>query len=484
MLNKLTGTPDIPQIEETLRSIRPTPGVRFYQRMENVPWKRGRTLNEGENRMKRRYIVSAIAALVLVITAVLAITPAGRALANELLQFFTRSQGNTLPLPPDQVMPVVPTSTQEPPYTLPLLPAAQVNSQTATPRATSTLPAPPAGSEQDIQPLADIQSARSLAGFGWGEPAQLPRDYRMTGIQFDPIQQAVILRYVSPRAGSGEFFQITQGKNLAPFSVGANAQVEKVSLGQAQAEFVRGGWFTPNGATQSTWEKDANVYTLRWQAGETMITIVFFVNETFSPAYLEKEEMLAVGRSLMCCEGGPANPVGQVSTPVQKFTYDQAIESFAGVEKAAGRDLLEPGLLPAGLAFSHARYDADNDSIMLFYGSFAPDKIRSNGPVLLINTGPDPSPVGDYDRQYYPPEAIQEASVHGQPAQVTLGYLETGTAQPGQPEPTPAWKSGPITISIRWSENGRVYVLRFQGSYSQNAQVSVEDMLKVAESMH
>jgi hypothetical protein len=632
MLHKFTETPDLSQLEEILHSIQPAPGERFYQRMENAPWRTGRALTEGANRMKRRPIISAIVVLVLALAAVLAISPAGKALANEILQFFTRSQSNTVMLPPDQVMPVVPTPTPEPPYDLSLLPAVQVNAQTATPPLAPTLLPPATG--QPIQALADIRMAKSLVDFDLYEPASLPRDYRLTGIQFDSVQQAVILKYASPRAGSGEFFSVTQGKNLTPFSVGANAQVEKVSLGQAQAEFVRGSWFTPNGAAEATWQNDANISTLRWQAGEIGISVVFFTNETFSPAYLEKEEMLAVGRSLTRCTqddpaaysacklsqaaaaagftpwqfpqppagmafqstdyqpgvtaiwyaqgasqigllqskqdftqlenngwqsvpeeavqtvtvggqpgeyvkgsfiarpgesqavwdpdspaerlrwkngewwfqmlkwGDPAlspqeladlaaqvtpEPPSEVTatphtSPGQKCTYDQAFDSIASVEEVLGRHLPAPALLPEGLAFSHARCDTQGGYAMFFYGKFAADKFHSEGAVLTIAIG-SAHPAAPADSPYYPPEARQTAAVHGQPAQVTLGHLETGAIEAGKPDPTPVWKADPSSLAVAWSEQGQDISMRFYGGYNQGARLSVEDLLKIAESL-
>ena len=58
----------------------------------------------------------------------------------------------------------------------------------------------------------DRMTARSLAGFTLLEPAALPKDYRLKNIRYDPDLQAVIMSYVSPKAGTGEFFLHHPGK--------------------------------------------------------------------------------------------------------------------------------------------------------------------------------------------------------------------------------------------------------------------------------
>ena len=296
--------PSLDEIEQLLHSVQPHPGERFYQRMAKAPWVEAKLHPEGDVNMKRTLYATtcALAITLLVVAIVLAVTPAGRAFAEGLFHFFARSQSNTLPLPPEQIMAPLPTSTPQPTRALALLPAGQVIALTPTPTAT---PEPPVVSDE-MQNLTIVE-ARSYADFDLYEPASLPRDYRLTRIAYDPEQQAVQLFYASPQAGAGEFFQITEGKKLAPFSVGASAKVEKVNVQGQPAEFVRGQWFVYDGASESVWEDNANVYTLRWQADEITISIVFFVNEEFSPAFLTQAEMLAAGESLARCDTADAN---------------------------------------------------------------------------------------------------------------------------------------------------------------------------------
>lgn len=46
------------------------------------------------------------------------------------------------------------------------------------------------------------------------------------------------------------------------------------------------------------------------------------------------------------------------------------------MEAEKGLAVLEPGLLPVELPFNHARYEPTTRNMMLYYGSFAPDRMR------------------------------------------------------------------------------------------------------------
>jgi hypothetical protein len=629
-MSREQNTPNTDQIEKLLRSIQPLPGKRFYHHMMHAPWKNRPLENEGKLKMNQKSQTFKIAAVVMAISLIIIITPIGRVFANEVVQFFARVQSNVLHLSPDQVSEPVPTITPEPTRALPLLPAEQVAQITST----ATPFSEPVQPQEPMQNLSIVE-ARYYAGFDLFEPTDMPRDYRLTQITYDPIQQAVQLRYASPRAGSGEFFQITQGKNLEPFSVGSTAQVETISIGEYPAEFVRGGWFVANGSDEAVWENDSGTYTLRWQVNEITISIEFFVNDSFYPAYLERDEMLALANSLTHCDktdsktyytcaisqaaaaagftpwqfptapqglnfkhidyqpgrtalwysGGagelgvlqsqqnfatpeenswfsvPASAIQSVMISGQpgeyvrgefksrpgeseavwdpdldlermrwkngawwfqivkwgepvlsleeltdlagQITADAALvqagrqqepveeesgfatvyNSVAEVETAAGFDVLEPGLLPEGLPFSHARCESAGGTVMLFYGSFAADKMHANGPLLLIGETPLSKVVGDAP-DMYPPEALESIEVNGYPGQLIKGTLFAGMAEPGQPTPAPKWDSESAILTLTWKTADRFFSIQFDPTPGQGARLSRQDLLQIAASLH
>jgi hypothetical protein len=623
-------SPDINQIEKILHSIQALPGDRFYQRMALAPWKDNSNELEGGPKMNLKFkYIWVITLILLTLLITLALSPVGSVLADEVLQFFKRAQGNTLPLPPEQVIQALPsTTTPEPTYALTLLPAAQITHIAAT----DTITPNPEIDTKDLQNL-NINTASNYAGFDIYQPLEMPRDYRLTSINYLPEQQAVSLRYASPRASSGEFFMITEGKNIPPLSVGIDAKVETVLIDSIEAEFVRGQWFVPNGSTESVWENNAEIYTLRWQINEITISLEFFLNDTFYPAYLKQDEMLAIARSLKRCskvdtahECGvrqasaavdftpwqlPAAPDGftfqsvdyqadqtaiwyandtgkigifqsyqdfsthkgettwpsappqaiqnvtmkglaaeyvrgefilpvgsneavwNADSPLERLRWKNGEDWFqiikwgkpilgrgllsrlaeelnassnqvwsgpqhlptdeqditnassriSDIETIAKFDILEPGMLPDELPFSHARFEPVSRSVMLFYGRYAADKIHADGPTLLIIENPLSQQGQDLDSSY-PPEAIETVQVNGYSGQIIKGTLFTNMPESGKPTPTPIWKPESQNLTLQWKTKDRFYSIHFNTTGNSGARLSVEDLIKIAESLH
>ena len=625
MSDQLKKTPDIAQIEELLHSIRPEPGALYHHRMASAPWTAAATRKKGVFRMKRKYRFAVVVAVVLILAAVFAITPVGSVLAGQIIHFFARTQGNTLPLSEDQILAPVPSATPEPTRVLALQPADQV----VAPTKTATPVPEPEFSPDELQDL-DLMAAEAAVGFDLYQPVRLPRDYRLDRIFYDPQRQAVGLRYVSPQAGSGEFFQITEGRDLEPLSVGPEAKIEVVDIGGINAEFVQGSWFVANGADEATWESKAEVYTLRWQVEDITVSAEFFLNESYSPAYLEQDEMLALAQDLVRCSSNenfdclvsqasaaagftpwqfPAAPLGmsfqsvdyrpdltalQYGNGMDQLTLLQSTHDFAaqeegswfsvapdairsvtiagnpgeyvkgqfmaavgeveaawdpdalverlrwkngdwwfqiirigafspdvqvlvdlagevtqdvsqgaaanpqdlsqtinqqpdlfvdvtGLETRAGFNVLEPDLLPEGLTFSHARYEPFFGGTMLFYGSFAPDKMHVNGSVLVISQVPR-AKADIENTGHYPPEALQEVLVGGSPGFFMQGSIETFMSEPGQPTPEPVWHAEDGTLMLTWKTEDMTFTIRFSPS-SGGGRITREEMLKIAESL-
>lgn len=566
---------------------------------------------------------AAAAALALVILAALIISPAGSVLADEVQHFFDRIQGNSIPLAPDEIFTPMPSATPAPTHALPLVPAEGITQ--ATPTAT---PAPAASlQEGDLQDMS-LMEAEAAVGFDLYEPLKLPRDYRLTRITYDPQRQAASLWYASPQAGSGEFILLTQGRHLEPLSVGADAQVETAAVGPYSAEFVRGTWFTANGASQKTWVNDAEVYTLRWQAEDVVFSMQFMLNEPISPAFLERDEMLAAAQALARCpsggdqscpiqqaaaaagftpwqfsavppgfsflrvdyrpgltslwygkgaeqlhllqstqgfggeEAGPWNsasadeiqtvmvagqpaeyvrgqylaaagetqaawdaqaPIArlrwqngawwfQIVRTGQRLPQAQELASLAGslaavpaqpptgsqptpdasasqmaeagnlaeVQAKVSFPILKPGVLPEGLAFSHARYEPFSGAVMLFYGSFAPDRLRANGPVLMVSEAPGVR-ISHVDGEF-PPEAIQQVTVNGFPGQLVAGMLTTGPHDPGTPAPTPVWDASSGVYILVWSTDSMSFAVQFNPA-GREVRLTPQEMIQIAESL-
>lgn len=197
-------------IEYLLRSIQPEPGKRYYQKMANAPWMETQTSRQPA--WGKTYRFAALAAGILVLAAALLATPAGNVVANEILQFFTRAQGNVLPVPTDQYVLPIPSPTPAPTRALALLPAEQVAKTTPTPQPTATAyPGMPAE--------LSLVEAEAIAGFDLYEPLRLPRDYRLKRITYNTYHQAIEMEYTSPRAATGEFSRLLRGRISFPLQL-------------------------------------------------------------------------------------------------------------------------------------------------------------------------------------------------------------------------------------------------------------------------
>jgi hypothetical protein len=91
------------KIEQQLNALQPSPTQNFYRRMARAPW------TPAAIARRRTYVVTGLT--VMLVVALLAFTPQGRAWAQEILRFFTRAASDTLPVTPQPL-----TVTQDPGY--------------------------------------------------------------------------------------------------------------------------------------------------------------------------------------------------------------------------------------------------------------------------------------------------------------------------------------------------------------------------------
>ena len=465
------------QIEELLRTIRPEPGENYRQRMGLAPWIG--SLNAKNKNQGRKYSFAAAATALLIIAVFILATPAGNVFANEVLRFFSRAGGDALPAPTELISTPAPTNTPEPQYGLGLVPAEHV--VRPTPTTTPTM----VGAPQE----SALTEAEAAAGFNLYEPLRLPRDYNLVRVSYDEIRQGVYMEYKSPRAGTNEFFYIFQGRNLEPFEIGASAKTETVQIGDYSAEIVRGSWFTPAGSIEQIWVNTPETYFLRWQAADVYIEMGFLFNETFMPAYLTRDEILTLASELVrcpsteidTCDGSHVIPGRQPTPP--EVDDRAAYLSVAEVESLAGFDILEPGLLPEALFFSHARFSPSGKFVWLDYGDFAGDLMHFRGPTLRISqlVRQSASSISSGD---YPPEAVENVVVNGYPGIITFGRLFTNAATPGQPTPSPIWQAETGDIAVKWMTETMIYFISFTPGYPGSERLSKQNLIRIAESLH
>lgn len=451
-------SPSIPEVERMLEELAPEVPVSFDNRIQNAPWRQGTKQSAGKPRL--RLVYSAVIAATLLLVAGM-LTPAGRTFASELLEYFIPGDTDTQPLPSDQIFSAAPTHAQEPEKPAVLVPADQVQPSALAEELMVT-------NSQGIT----LEKAAELAGFTPIQPAALPRDYELKRVTYLEDSQAVSLQYGPPNP-SFEMITILESRQLKPVNVGASAKIEEIDLAGIKAEMVSGLWLAAAGASEQTWINMDYVNRIRWQQEGLDIEIYFMLNEPSSPTALTREEQLQTARSMV--------DTTLVSLPSAATNeVNKAYEHIAEIQKLVNYAILQPGLLPDGLPFSHARLLGNN--LMLYYGPFAADKVRSVGDVLLIteeNTTAALDEALNARIAKFPASATVRTMVNGTDAILYYGNMET---EAGQSAPDAKWKDeGEIMLFFK---NGDLLIgIHFDPWHRGGTRLLAEDLVKIAESL-
>lgn len=228
---------------------------------------------------------------VLMILLVMFATPQGRALAQEILHFFTRAPSDTLPLQSFQLthLPTLDLSTPTPDRR----PTPAGAKGTVLPTLDSIMPTPDPASIIDANQT--VQEVEKRAGFEVLEPAYLPNIISFTGASFDPEHHIarIFYRYwdTNGLVLREEPYQTNDNCELCGV-VGASAAVETVQIGNVTGEYAEGVWsLTENGPV---WDPNPYLKTLRWQANGMAFELLYMG----PPSSVTKEEMIAIAKSL------------------------------------------------------------------------------------------------------------------------------------------------------------------------------------------
>lgn len=463
---KANNTPSISELEVMLEDLSPEIQYSQISRLKNAPWAQPKPDEAGK--LKLRFVYSALLLAMLVITATM-FTPAGQAFARRLMEFFIPGDTNTQPLPGDQVEAVPPALTPEPIRAVVLLPANQVISPTLEP---TSQPVDMPGIVQAIT----LEQAAELAGFDPIQPAALPRDYVLQQVNYWEDANAVSLYYAPPQGGD-EFINIVESLKIqTPMEVGASAKLEKHDLNGVSAEMVSGLWLTKPGASEKTWVDLDYVNRMRWKQDEVYIEMYFMLNQPESPARLSKEEQIQTAKSMV--------DRSLLSLPAPTLTLaDTAFTSVAEIQQFVDFPILQPALLPENMPFSHARLLGD--TLVLFYGAFSQDKIRTTGDVLTVSEYMAEGSLEESLKDLiddYPAEAMSVATVNGLDAVVFKGSINTEAAEAGKPTPPSAW-ADEGELGLFYKQDNQMFAIHFRPGANSGLRLTVSDLQKIAESM-
>ncbi len=399
------------------------------------------------------YISIAVVAMTIIFLS----SPQGQATAQSLLRFFTRAGSDSLPLPADVATQAIPTTITPAPTRL--LPLVEAKTPPASTSAATPLPEG-ARRQQDgsiwavslaeIQPVVDF-AIRSLPS--------APRGYALTDVIYLPSGGLVQQIYKYHPYQSGEMFIFSQQTTPPEDVIGQSAAAEQIEIDGRPVEVVEGSWFTAADADQQQWAADAPVHTFRWQQDGFTFTIEFWVNETFSPAYLEPEDMQAMVEVAMGTR--VAFPTYPQRLDLQHLTLEQAQEQ-------AGYIVVAPSLLPEGFIFSRAAYDPSMELVVLFYEPAGASR-HSTGTSLLVFQTPHISTQTVWDG--YPPEALETVEINGYD-----GLLARGSMVNDRYEADAA-------LFLEWTTGRLKITVRFYASDTSAPRLTSEDMIAIAESV-
>lgn len=189
------------------------------------------------------------------------VTPQGRALAQNVIQFFTRAQSESFQ--PDGLV------------------------TEAGPTASTAMP--PA-------PLISVAEAKTLAGFDLAELPSVPQGFEFLGARM--YGKSVSLEYGVPGGGGNlVLMQSKEGFLQSEWDQVPADAIVPVKVGDVDAEYARGAFVVMAGETSATWNSDAPIFRLRWMKDGIWFELTKY-GDVSSIEYLDMEGLIALAESL------------------------------------------------------------------------------------------------------------------------------------------------------------------------------------------
>ena len=259
-------SPEIADIEEILRGIKPIPRKDFYQKMGSQPWNRTGFWSSLDVVSPRAIPITVLIALILVLIASF-FSPSLEALANRIGQFFTPSTNN-------QVVIQIPS-------------ADLIN--------------------PDLRFTLTLKEVREQADFRLKTPSLLPDGFHFSGATINPQRGGITLNYQSDR---GLILRISQQPASKEYQeIRSLADIEMVSIGSSPGEYVSGGWkanvpttaspsLTTTVTLEAVWDPGANIHFLRWEENDILYELLFIGDVREVQESLEKDDLILIAESL------------------------------------------------------------------------------------------------------------------------------------------------------------------------------------------
>ncbi len=242
------SSPDETEIEGMLSRIKPQPTARFSRMMKPAPWNRVPVKNVPSYRasMSERNVTWVLVTLiVMTLTGAILFIPSVKAVANQIFHSFLHAPSNQI----------------------------QVQVTVTSPGDLYSYSDP--GNFQ-----LSVAQAEQKAGYQVKQVLPIPAGFVFEGARYDNAYNTVILLYQDPASYLTLWLTQRPLKHSQDvFSIGPEATVRLVKIGEIQGEFVQGGWQVRSTQTATetqpagnsvnvvaVWDNSLPQSTLRWQA--------------------------------------------------------------------------------------------------------------------------------------------------------------------------------------------------------------------------
>ncbi len=238
------------------------PAIESRLQTSDLTQPKGTQMNTRQKLIPR--LSAGIALAVILIGALFFTTPQGQAMAQSMLQFFTRAESNELPLQSFQL----------------------------TPLPTSGAPTPNPVSIIDAK--LEITEVELPVGYDVFEPSWIPSNLTFAGASIeDPKIVRIFFRYMDTNGLVFRQEPVPGSKDCELCNmVGPDAPVEEVAISNTTGEYVEGVWkLTEQGPV---WESDPYLKTLRWQKDGMAFELLYMG----PPDSLSKQDMVTIAESI------------------------------------------------------------------------------------------------------------------------------------------------------------------------------------------
>ena len=224
---------------------------------------RGEKMNTIRQYRLSRVAIAALIAITLLTVAFL--TPPGRAFAQNIFQFFTRTESKIRALPTEQI---------------PSLEEAQ---------AISTAQAP--------APFVSVADAEKSAGFDAKELPSVPKGFEFVGAM--AYEGGISIQYQAQgNGGQLVINESTDGFMQSEWDQSPADAITQVKVGNLDGEIVQGTFVVYSGETVARWNPDAPILRLRWVEDGIWFAMTKF-GDVESIEYLDQAGMITLAENLV-----------------------------------------------------------------------------------------------------------------------------------------------------------------------------------------